>query len=155
MLVSWAMGREWTSAGAWTGTPGSDGRVLVVDGYLRASGDSGWGATSASIDRRQITRWARRRGWRLGRLVEEPESAGAGETPARLAEALARIESQESDGLVVARLNQIGGSLQEALTAIERIEAAGGTFVSVRDRIDLSTPGGRLIFRVLLSVQDW
>ena len=70
-------------------------------------------------------------------------------------EALHRVESGESDGIVAARLTQIGPSLGEALRSVERIQAAGGTFVSVGDGIDLSTPTGRLILRLLLSVAEW
>ena len=70
-------------------------------------------------------------------------------------EALERVESGESDGIVAVRLTQFGASLREALRSIERIEAAGGTFVSVGDGIDLSTPTGRLILRLLLSVAEW
>ena len=82
-------------------------------------------------------------------------SAGQCGPRTALDQALARVESRESSGIVVTRLHRIGASLGEALDTIERIQAAGGTFVSVRDGIDLSTPGGRLVLRVLLSVTQW
>jgi DNA invertase Pin-like site-specific DNA recombinase len=72
-----------------------------------------------------------------------------------LAEALQRVESHETDGLVVTRLTHLGRSLEDALAAIERIQAAGGRFVSVCDAIDLSTPTGRLTLPLLLSILDW
>jgi DNA invertase Pin-like site-specific DNA recombinase len=65
-----------------------------------------------------------------------------------------RVESGESDGLVVIELRQLGESLADILRAIERIQAAGGAFASVRDGIDLSTPTGRLIARVLVSLVE-
>jgi DNA invertase Pin-like site-specific DNA recombinase len=43
----------------------------------------------------------------------------------------------------------------EAVDTIERIQAAGGTFVSVCDGIDLGTPSGRLILPLLVSVARW
>ena len=82
-------------------------------------------------------------------------NGGVPASAARLREALERVESGESDGIVAVRLTQFGASLREALRSIERIEAAGGTFVSVGDGIDLSTPTGRLILRLLLSVAEW
>jgi Resolvase, N terminal domain len=134
---------------------GSRSPVLVVDGYVRPSGDGPWTPSSAAIQRGQIARWAAARGWRLGRVFEEPPSLGLADARPLLAEALDRVESRESDGIAIARLHHIGCSLGQALSAIERIQAAGGTFVSICDGIDLSTPTGRLILRLLLSMEYW
>jgi hypothetical protein len=38
---------------------------------------------------------------------------------------------------------------------IQRIEAAGGTLISVQDGFDLATSTGRLIFQILLSIGEW
>lgn len=72
----------------------------------------------------------------------------------QLREAVERVESRESDGLVVARLRNLGSSLEEAVAVLERIRAAGGAFVSVCDGIDLSGSHGCLVMRLLLSVLD-
>jgi len=88
-------------------------------------------------------------------MFEEPAQNGSPDARPALDQALARVESRESDGVVVARLQDLGSSLGDALRAIERIQAAGGTFVSVCDGIDLGTATGRLILRLLLSVADW
>ena len=130
-------------------------RALVVDGYVSLRGDSVVGAGSTAIQRWQIAAWAAAQGWRVGQIFEEPSTEGSPASAARLREALERVESGESDGIVAVRLTQFGASLREALRAIERIEAAGGTFVSLGDGIDLSTPTGRLILRLLLSVAEW
>jgi len=120
-----------------------------MDGYVRhvprPFGDS-W----TSVHRRQIHRWAAHRGWRVARVFEE--SASGTDV---LNTALRRVESGESDGLMVVRMRDLGRTLLEALRAVERIEAAGGTFVSVGDGIDLSTPRGRAILRVLMAVAEW
>jgi DNA invertase Pin-like site-specific DNA recombinase len=129
--------------------------VLVVDGYVRPSGPTRYAAREAAVQRWQIEHWAAARGWRLGHVFEEAATREAATSMPRLGEALDRIESRESDGIVVARLNQVGESLGEVLGRLERIEAAGGTFASVGDAIDLSTPTGRLMLRLLLCVSDW
>jgi DNA invertase Pin-like site-specific DNA recombinase len=72
-----------------------------------------------------------------------------------LRRAVERVESRESDGVVVARVTHLGRSLEETIAAVERIEAAGGRFVSVCDGVDLGTASGRLVLRVLLSVLEW
>jgi hypothetical protein len=41
------------------------------------------------------------------------------------------------------------------IAAIERVEAAGGRFVSVQDGLDTSTDTGRLVLHILLSLAEW
>lgn len=91
----------------------------------------------------------------MAHMFEERAQSGSPDARPALDQALARVESRESDGVIVARLQDLGSSLGDALRAIERIQAAGGTFVSVCDGIDLGTATGRLIMRLLLSVADW
>ena len=127
-------------------------RAIVVDGYICTSLLSSWCVSPASIDRGHISRLAARRGWLIGRMFEESPRERLTSNKTFLDQALERVESRESDGLVVARLNQLGQSLGAAAGAIERISAAGGRFVSVCDGVDLDTASGRLVLRVLLGV---
>jgi hypothetical protein len=129
--------------------------TLVVDGYVRPSAPNHWCASPASIDRRHIAYWAAARGWRIGRMFEEDAPRGPAGPRTQLCEALERVESRESDGLVVARLKDLGRSLHDAAAALERISAAGGSFVSVYDGVDLGTPTGRRILTLLLGALDW
>lgn len=89
------------------------------------------------------------RGWRLARIVQHKTGSN------RLDEALQRIESGEIDGLVVARLADLGANLPEAVAAIDRIRAAGGTLLSVSDAIELGPSTGALIWRLLVSLAEW
>ena len=102
-----------------------------------------------------IGRCVSRRGWRVGRLFEERADVRPADRCSLLGEALERVESRESDGLVVARLRNLGSSLEEAVAVLERIQAAGGRFVSVCDGIDLGASNGHSILRLLLSVLEW
>jgi hypothetical protein len=90
--------------------------TVLVDGYARSGYEDGRSPRVVEIHQRGIRQWVERRGWRLGRMRDE----------CSLAEAIERIESRESDGLVVARISHLGSSLEDGLAAIERIEAAGG-----------------------------
>ncbi len=126
-------------------------RAIIVDGYVCSSTASCWCATPASIDRGHIERLAAGRGWRIGRMFEQSPRERLASNTTFLDQALERVESRESDGLVVARLNQLGRSLAAAVGAIERISAAGGRFVSVCDGVDLDTESGRLVLRLLLG----
>ena len=120
----------------------TDLRVVVVDGYVPSARRLDRGSRAAHLYHGQIRSWVASRGWRVGQMFDESS----------LQTALERVESRESDGLIVARFSHLGSSLADALAAIERIQAAGGRFASVADGIDLDTPTGRLLLRLLLSV---
>jgi resolvase-like protein len=134
---------------------GSGDRELVVDGYVGPYGHGTLTPADAWVQRSRIQEWTARRGWRVGRILEEAPSSACPDQRAELVHALARVESRESDGIVIMKLNQIGPSLGKALAAIERIQAAGATLVSIGDAIDLSTPAGHRLLRLLMSIQDW
>lgn len=135
--------------------PATRTRALVVDGYVRASKPRAWSGSPSLIDSGLIVRCVSRRGWRVGRLFEERADVRPADRCSLLREALERVESRESDGLVVARLRNLGSSLEEAVAVLERIRAAGGRFVSVCDGIDLGASNGHSILRLLLTVLEW
>ena len=116
-------------------------RSLVVDGYVASLTVSGH-RDSAEHQREQLLRAAASRGWQLRRIFTAPA----------LDAVIARVESHESDGLVVARVACLGASLAEVLAVVERVQAAGGRFLSVSDGIDLDAESGRLALRVLVSL---
>lgn len=120
--------------------------ALIVEGYVRRPGLR---TGSSDADFTLFQSAAARRGWRLARVLRE--NCGSD----RLDEALRRIESGESDGLVVAQLPDLGRSLREAVAAIDRIRAAGGTLLSVGDRIELGPDTGAPIWRLLVSLAEW
>jgi hypothetical protein len=118
--------------------------VIIVDGYVPSVRKLDKGSRAAPLYQGQIRSWVASRRWRVGRMLDE----------STLEYALERVESGESDGLIVVRFSHLGCSLEDALAAIERIQAAGGRFATVADGIDLDTPNGRLLLRLLLSVVD-
>jgi DNA invertase Pin-like site-specific DNA recombinase len=128
--------------------------MAVLDGYLGPSRQQP-GGSRASVARWQFQRWTEARGWRVGRILEEasPQSSAA---PRRLRDlAVERVESSETDGLVTTSLRELGDSLTEVICTIERINAAGGAFASLREGFDLTTANGRYTFRLLLFVLEW
>ena len=131
---------------------------MVLDGYIRVSqvgGRTGESFISPAVQREQIEGWARSRTVVLGQVFEEFDQSGARRDRPLLARAIERVEAGESHGIVVAKLDRFGRSLVDGLTAIERIRAAGGTFVSVQDGLDLDTDTGKLVLRVMLSMAEW
>jgi DNA invertase Pin-like site-specific DNA recombinase len=131
---------------------------VVLDGYIRVSRvgkRKGPRFISVKVQREQIERWAALHGVSLGKVFVELNQSGARADRPRLTRALERVETGESDGIIVARLDRFGRSLKAGLAAIEQIEKAGGTFVSVQEGFDLATPTGRLMLRIMLSMAEW
>jgi DNA invertase Pin-like site-specific DNA recombinase len=140
------------------GTP-SNGRVVIVDGYVRVSQVAGRGGESfisPPVQREQIERWAEHHGALVARVYEELDESGGRADRPLLGEAVERVEAGESDGIVVAYMSRFGRSTLDGLLAIKRITDAGGSFVSVQDAgLDFASDSGRFVLRHMLSVAEW
>lgn len=69
-------------------------------------------------------------------------------------EVLARCETGESGGIVVAKLDRFARSAVDALEAIKRLNDAGARRVSVEDGFDGSTPMGRFSIGILTLIAE-
>jgi len=131
---------------------------VLLDGYVRVSsvgGREGERFGSPIVQREQIEAWIGAHGASLGELFEELDESGARSDRPLLSRAIERVEKGESGGVVVARLDRFGRSVIDGLRAVERIEAAGGRFVSVQDGFDLGSTTGRLVLQILFSIGEW
>ena len=131
---------------------------LSVDGYVRVSSvrrREGERFISPAVQRDLIQGWAAMRGAQVLKIFEELDESGRRADRPLLEKALQRVESGISQGIVVSKVDRFGRSLLSGLAAIERVRAAGGTFVAVEDGLDMSTDTGRLVVRILLSLGEW
>jgi DNA invertase Pin-like site-specific DNA recombinase len=131
---------------------------MVLDGYVRVSqvrGREGESFISPADQRQTIERWIAMRSATVGVMFEELDESGARDDRPLLSKAVARVESGQSEGLVVSELDRFGRSLLHGLATIERIRKAGGTFASVNNGFDLSTDNGRLVLHIMLSLAEW
>jgi DNA invertase Pin-like site-specific DNA recombinase len=131
---------------------------VLLDGYIRVSqvgGREGERFISPSVQREQIVSWVRAHQAQMGEVFEELDQSGARSDRPLLSEAIKRVERGESGGVIVAKLDRFGRTVVDGLRSIQRIEDAGGTFVSVQDGLDLGTPTGRLMLQVLFSIGEW
>ena len=60
----------------------------------------------------------------------------------------------EGDTLCVWRLDRLGRSLPHLIDTVRRLEERGVGFRSLRESIDTTTPGGRLVFHVFASLAE-
>jgi len=89
------------------------------------------------------------------RIIDEVKAlnASGGKTwpEPKLAEAIARVDAGEADGIVVYALDRFGRHLK-ALEVIERWAEEGKTFLSASDKFDVTTPSGRMCLRMMMIV---
>lgn len=68
--------------------------------------------------------------------------------------AISRLNSGDVEGLVVAKLDRLTRSIKDLNVLIEEIFNSAA-LISVADQVDTTTPSGRLILNILMSVSQW
>lgn len=68
---------------------------------------------------------------------------------------LGAVAAGQADGIIVAKLDRFARSNVGALAAVETIEAAGGTLISVAEQLDASTGAGRFLRSILFAAAQW
>jgi len=74
-----------------------------------------------------------------------------------LSKALAALDADEADALLVYKLDRLTRSVRDLGTLIDRYfgDKAGKSLMSVQDAIDTGTAGGRMVLNVLTSIAQW
>lgn len=112
---------------------------------------------SAEDQAQAIREWARRQKVKVELLEAELDVKShlpLDQRPA-MSRAIEGVESGRYAGIVVAYLSRFGRNIKEELLAWERIEAAGGEVVSIREGIDSdsgATADGRLVRNLLMGI---
>jgi site-specific DNA recombinase len=136
----------------------------VVDGYIRVSvvgGREGERFQSPSAQREAIERWAEYRGATIGAIFEDLDQSGGTLKRPGLQAILARIESGETGGIVVSKIDRLSRSVSDGLATVEKITKPrseggfAGQVVSTSENIDTTTANGRLQLGVLLLMAQW
>lgn len=114
------------------------------------------GAPNVHTDREQVDElrgYAERIGVTLDLLPAELDVSGGLPLERRpsLLKAVEGVEAELYDGVIVAYLSRLGRNVREQLRVWDRVEAAGGRIVVVRENIDTSTPNGRYVRTILLA----
>ena len=130
---------------------------MKLDGYIRVSriaGRSGDSFISPKIQRERIEGIAAAGGHKIVKWHEDLDRSGASDDRPGFQLALERIESGQSDGIVVAKLDRFSRSVRDAAIALQRIEDAGGAFISAEDSMDTTTPMGRFALHMMLAIAE-
>lgn len=127
----------------------------TVIGYVRVSteeqGESGAGLEA---QRAAIKSECARRGWQLARIEQDVLSAKSMNRPG-LRSALDACRSGEVAGIVVAKLDRLSRSVIDFGRLLAEANRGGWNIVGLDFGLDLSTPQGKLVANLLMSVAEW
>ncbi len=87
-----------------------------------------------------------------GRIFEETASGGKVDRP-ELARALDQM--RKGDTLVVWKLDRLARSMKQLIETVGVLEAAGVQFRSLTEKIDTTTPGGKLTFHIFGAMAEF
>ncbi len=101
-----------------------------------------------------LRRYCAARGWDATEYVDTGVSGAKDRRPA-LDQLMADARRRKVDTVVVWRLDRFGRNLRHLITAIEELNAAGVSFVSMGESIDTASPTGRLLLGIMGSFAEF
>lgn len=133
--------------------------MTTMIGYLRVSTEEQ--ATSGlglQAQRDTIQRYADAHGWGVVWYVDEGLSAKSLARP-QLQDALARLhvipKRRDVDGIVVAKLDRLSRSVHDFSGILKLAATRKWAVVAIDLGVDTSTPTGKLVANVMMSVAEW
>lgn len=127
---------------------------MRLEGYVRVSrvgGREGEGYISPDVQREAIRAYASELGGEIvSWAVDEDYSGGNADRPAFQA-ALERLQADETDGLVVMRVDRFARSVADGARIVREILDRDQIFASCHERIDPRTPEGRYMLTSFLA----
>ena len=123
-------------------------------GYCRVSTDQ-QADSGAGMDAQvaAITQAAEARGWQLAGVEADNGTSGTTTDRPGLQRILERV--QPGEAVVVAKLDRLSRSVQDAAGLLDRANREGWSLVALDVGIDSSTAAGRLVANVLAAVAQW
>ncbi|NQF15974.1 recombinase family protein [Brevibacillus sp. HB1.3] len=121
-------------------------------GYVRISSDGQMENTSISEQVRQIEAFCVSQGWQLAAIFKDEGVSGSTIERDGYQEMLHYIQQPEHEvgGIVVTKSDRIHRQLNHLLDLIEEeLEPHGMAFISVTERMDTSTPQGKIFLQML------
>ena len=124
-------------------------------GYVRVSTDK-QADEGISLEAQQdkIASWADLNGYDLGHIfIDAGISGKATRNRPGLQDALNAIE--KGDALVTYSLSRLSRSTVDTIRLADQLEKAGADLVSISERIDTTTAAGKMVFRMLVVLNEF
>jgi DNA invertase Pin-like site-specific DNA recombinase len=129
-------------------------RLVAYVRVSRVGSRDGESFISPDVQRERIDAFAAAHGHTITAYETDLDKSGGTMRRPAFERAMRAIESGKADGLIVAKLDRFARTLDGALGAVRRLDAAGAVLVSVSDNLDASTPTGKAMFRMLLVIAE-
>jgi len=127
----------------------------TVVGYVRKSVVEAENGHSLDAQERAIRAECEHRGWILRDVVRDDGYSGRDADRPGLRQALDLIADGQAGGLVVSKLDRLSRSVVDFGTLLDWFQRAGAALVALDMGIDTSTPNGRMVANVMMSVAEW
>lgn len=95
------------------------------------------------------------RGWQVIEEYVDKGFSGAKDSRPSLNKMMKDAHQCKFAAVVVWKLDRFGRSLRHLVNSLAEFEALGIAFVSQTDSLDMTTPGGRLMFNVIASMAQF
>lgn len=125
-------------------------------GYVRVS-TSQQAEDGVSLDAQEakVRAYCSLYGIELAGLVSDGALSGKDLDRPGLQDALSRLDAGEATAIVIDKLDRLTRSVRDLDALLSRYFRDRFNLVSVSEQIDTSTPSGRLVLNVLVSVAQW
>lgn len=108
---------------------------------------------STDRQRRELRNYAKARGWKIVREMQETASGASHKRPLREV-VMQMARTRAIDVILVQALDRWGRSVRDLILTMAELEALGVAFV-VPGQIDMSTPMGRMLAHFLSAVAEF
>lgn len=124
-------------------------------GYIRVSTtEQAQDGISLDMQRAKLQAWAELHDAELVAVVADEGVSAKSRNRVGLVEAL-QMARRERAALVVYSLSRLSRSTRDTLEIVGELEKAGCELVSLSERIDTSSAGGRMVFRMLAVLNEF
>jgi DNA invertase Pin-like site-specific DNA recombinase len=107
-----------------------------------------------AMQTRELKEYCERRGWSVAGEYVDVGISGTKEKRPELDRLMADAHRRRFDAVIVWRFDRFARSVSHLLRALETFQAVGVEFVSLSERLDTSTPTGKMVFTVLGAVAE-
>ena len=124
---------------------------MKLDGYVRVSrvgNREGESFLSPDDQRRQIAAYAAAHGHEIVKWHEDLDQTGGKLDRPAFVQMMKRVESKQTGGIIVAKLDRFARTVYDALGAIKALDERGAVLVCVQENFDPSTPSGRAFMTI-------
>jgi DNA invertase Pin-like site-specific DNA recombinase len=111
---------------------------------------------SLSFQKDAIENWCKKEGIELVKPLYIDEGLSSMKHRPRFEEMMKKIFLDKTiSGVIVNDLTRFGRTTEELLTQIKHLDTEGKKFISIKEKFDISTKTGRLLFGVMALIADF